>query len=304
MFSLDQIIEKIIQNTTLTKKKVNELIDAKVDELGGIVSKTGAALVVARENDVDMDIKTPVQELKINELEPQMGNVSFFAKILSLYPVNEFKTDKGEGKVQNILLGDETGRIRMSVWNDEISKIKDIVEEDVILISNPWILTDNRGNPEIRLGRGGNFKKVDKVIEAEVKKEGLDDIKDGDVVSIIGTVVEVFDRALIYNFCPDCRTRLHGNECNVHGTVAPDKMLIVSCVFDDGKKSINAVFFREVAEKLIGMNVSKVAEELVDKETSLVTGKLVSKRFKIDGRVKMSKFTGDLELVANDVDLV
>ncbi len=306
MLSLDEIVEKIVEGSSLSKKEVNALIDKKVEELGGLVSKTGAALVVARENNVTMNIKTASRELKINELEAQMGNVSFFAKVLSLYPVNEFKTEKGEGKVQNVLLGDETGRIRMSFWNDEVSKISDLKEDDVILIENPWIMNDNQGNPEVRLGRGGSFKKADKKIEIEAlsRKTSLEDISEGDMVSVSATVVEVNDRALVYEFCPECRERLFSGECSVHGKVAPDKMLIVSCLVDDGKRSVNAVFFREAAEKLLGMSAGKIADELQDKEASDITGKIVSKRFKIDGRVRLSKFSGELEIVGNDVEEV
>ncbi|MFH1127146.1 MAG: DUF2240 family protein [archaeon] len=305
MLSFDEIVEKIVKNSKLTKKEINKLVDAKVEELGGMVSKTGAALVVAREHNVDMEMKAPPKELKINELEPQMGGVSFFAKVLAKYPVNEFRNAKGDGKVQNVLLGDDTGRIRMSFWNDEVLKVEGLKDGDVILVENPWVVSDNRGNPEIRLGRGGSFKKSDKKIEADAKKATLEGIKDGDMVSFAGTVVEVFERALVYSFCPECRERLYGSECSTHGTVAPDEMLIVSCVIDDGTRSINAVFFREVAEKLLSKSVKAIKEELSDgKETSSVTGHIVSKRFKVDGRVKMSKFSGELEIVANDVGVL
>ncbi len=306
MLSLNEIIEKIIKGSSLDEKEVNAQIDKKVEELGGVVSKTGAALVVAREHNVDMEMKAAARELKINELEPQMSNVSFFGKVLSVYPVNEFKTEKGEGKVQNILLGDESSRIRMSFWNEEISKAADIKEGDVILVENPWIVSDNQGRPEARLGRGGSLKKAEKdiTVDALSRKDGLEDIKDGDAISFTGTVVEVHDRALIYDFCPECRARLSSGECERHGKVAPDRMLIISCLVDDGKRSISTVFFREVAERLLGKNVKKIAEELTEKDPSDVTSGIVSKRFKIDGRVKLSKFTGDLEIVANDVDEV
>ena len=306
MLSLDEIVEKIVAGSSLDDAKVNALIDKKVEELGGVVSKTGAALVVARENNVNVEMKTAARELKINELEAQMSNVSFFGKVLSVYPVNEFKTEKGEGKVQNVLLGDESGRIRMSFWNEEVSKVKDLKEEDVILVENPWIVSDNQGRPEARLGRGGSFKKADKDIKIDAlsKKTSLEGIEEGDEVSFTGTVVEVHDRALVYDFCPECRERLYNGECSTHGTVAPDRMLIVSCLVDDGKRSINAVFFREVAERLLGKSVGKIADALVDKEPSEVTSGVVSKRVKIDGRVKLSKFSGDLEIVANDVEEV
>lgn len=304
MLSLDEIVEKIAKKSKLTKKEVNAMIENKMSEFDGMVSRTGAALVVARENNVDMNMKTPSRELRINELEPQMGNVSFFAKVLSVYPVNEFRTEKGEGRVQNVLLGDETGKIRMSFWNDEVLKIKDLKEEDVILVENPWIIADNRGNPEVRLGKGGTFTKADKEIASESKKTSLENISEGDVVSVSATVVEVNDRALIYNFCPECRERLFGGECSTHGVVEPDKMLIVSCLVDDGTRSVNAVFFRDAAEKLLGKSAGKVADELKDKETADVTGKIVSKRFRIDGRIRLSKFSGELEIVVSDVEKV
>ncbi len=306
MISLDEIIGKITNGSSLRLDEVNSLIDKKIAEMGGNISRTGAAMIVAREKNVDLGLssKVPAKEIKISGIEPHMGNISFFAKVVAKYPVNCFKNEKREGKVQNILLGDETGKIRMSLWNEETKKSDALNEGDVILVENPWIVTDNRGSPEIRLGKGGSFKKVKKEIETEKKKTTLEGAKDGDIVSVTATVVEIFDRALVYNFCPECRERLYGIECATHGTVTPDRMLIVSGVIDDGAKTINVVFFRDVAEMLIGKTAEKISQELGDMTTHELTEHIISKKFKIDGKIRQSKFSEELELVASNIDKI
>ena len=306
MISLDEIIGKIANGSSLRLDEVNSLIDKKIEEMGGNISRTGAAMIVAREKKIDLGLssKIPAKELKISAIEPHMGNVSFFAKIVAKYPVNIFKNEKREGKVQNILLGDETGKIRMSLWNEETKRADALNEGDVILVENPWIVTDNRGSPEIRLGKGGSFKKAKKDIETETKKTTLEGAKDGDIVSVSATVVEIFDRALVYNFCPECRERLYGTECATHGTVTPDRMLIVSGVIDDGTKTMNAVFFRDAAEMLIGKTAEKISQELGDTTTQELTGHIISKKFKIDGKIRQSKFSEELELVASNIDKI
>ena len=59
-----------------------------------------------------------MKNLKIEELLPGMRKINISGKIINLFPVRTFKTQKGEeGKVLNFVLADETSNIKVVLWD-------------------------------------------------------------------------------------------------------------------------------------------------------------------------------------------
>ena len=63
-----------------------------------------------------------IQKIDIRNLIPGMQNVEIVSKIGKISE-KEFKTEKAEGKLANIMLYDESGSIRLVLWNDEIDNV-------------------------------------------------------------------------------------------------------------------------------------------------------------------------------------
>jgi replication factor A1 len=61
-----------------------------------------------------------------------------------------------ETYVSNVLVADETGSIRMSLWNEQIYTIS---QGDEIQIEKGKVMSF-RGEPQLRLGRQGSFSVV------------------------------------------------------------------------------------------------------------------------------------------------
>ena len=110
----EKIIEKIARFSGLEKSELNRRVEAKRAKLAGLISKEGAAQVIAAE----LGISFENEKLKINELLPGMRKVNVVGKIINVSPVRTFTTKKGdEGKVVNLTLADDTSNIKVVLWD-------------------------------------------------------------------------------------------------------------------------------------------------------------------------------------------
>ena len=64
-----------------------------------------------------------------------MKSVAIEGKVITDYPIKEFIKKNGEsGKVKSLILMDSTGSIRLTFWNEETQKIKEIKQGDFIFL--------------------------------------------------------------------------------------------------------------------------------------------------------------------------
>jgi replication factor A1 len=298
---MQNLIDKIIEASSLERRNIENRIEEKKKELPG-VSEEGITRLVAKELGVDL-LRPEPKELKIKNIVPNMRNITFLGKITGMQPVREFHVGDNIGRVQNITLEDDTGRIRISLWNDEIDKFS-LGIGDVVKIDNSRIKKDNFGNPEARISYGGNIIKSDIEIELKPPKDSFIGLEEGDDVSLTAIMIHVFERPLIYYFCPKCRSRIINSSCTMHGVVEPNKTMIVSGVLDDGNSTTNAVFFGNVAESLMRKKIEEVEEELkkMSIEEFIKSVDILTKKFKIEGIVKRNQLTDDLEIRIKSVE--
>ena len=88
----ERILEKIAKASGLQVSEVESMVEAKRSKLSGLISKEGAAQVIASELGVSFE----KEKLKIDELLPGMRNVNVFGKIFNMFPVRSFKTKRGD----------------------------------------------------------------------------------------------------------------------------------------------------------------------------------------------------------------
>ena len=86
-FSLEEIIDKIISETKISKKELEERIRVKREELGGLITEEGAAHIVASELGIDLfkDQKLSTTQLFIKDLIPGMNNISVIGRVMKIY---------------------------------------------------------------------------------------------------------------------------------------------------------------------------------------------------------------------------
>jgi len=304
------IISHISEKANIPQEDVLTRINDKMNEFSGLVSEEGAAYLIAKEMGVDLNTETQKKDLKIENIVSGMRSVSIKAGIVEITQLNNFnKSDGSIGRVQNLILGDETGTIRMSLWDDQTELITKIKKGDSIEIKNAYSKDNNRGLVELRLGKKtivksllGNPVKV--IAQTGVVQNTRTPIflvkQDGVKYEIEGTVLQWFTKNAFFYVCPTCNKRVTSHEGNVytceeHGEVTAIKHMVISTIIDDGSASIRCVFFRDVATKLIGTENINNYEEL-DGLSGTVLGKYIN----VKGRSKYNTFFNALELIVED----
>jgi replication factor A1 len=108
-------------------------------------------------------------DAKIGELSPQSRAVNVLAKVISKSEVRDIATgrDGQAHKVSDALVGDETGCIYLTLWDDNIEKVKD---GDTILVKNGYINLF-KGNMRLNIGRYGTLEIPEQALAGEVNTE-------------------------------------------------------------------------------------------------------------------------------------
>ncbi len=317
--SAGELIERIFEETKKPKDEIKKLIDEKQDELSGLVSEEGAAYIVARE--LGMNLLASVRRnLKVSNLIPGLRSVDITARVVRVFEPREFSRNGKPGVVQTLMLADETGRVRLPLWNDETKLLSEgkIKEDDVVRVEGGFT-KENRGAAELRVGKG-TIKVVNE--EIDMPKEGpggtnsgsfavrktINKLMDGDNAEIRACIVQVYRRNPFYEVCPQCGKRAQEQDgkwsCKEHGDVEPKLSMVVSGVVDDGYGSMRAVFFREMAEKAFGRTVDELRGMMMkaaDPLSIFDSFQNVGKDMVLRGRVKRSSINESLEFVVNDV---
>ncbi|XHH10045.1 MAG: single-stranded DNA-binding protein [Candidatus Bathyarchaeia archaeon] len=112
--------------------------------------------------------KEPV-EAKVGELTPQSRAVNITAKVVSKTEIREIPMgrDGSAHKVSDALVGDETGVVYLTLWDDNIEKVND---GDTIRIENGYV-TLFKGNIRLNIGKYGKLEPAAEPLAVEVNTE-------------------------------------------------------------------------------------------------------------------------------------
>jgi len=103
-------------------------------------------------------------EVKIKDLKPNLRWFTITVKVLRLGDEKTVfsRKDGDQHRVAEALVGDETGTVLMSLWDDDIDKVKELVGS-TIKIQN-GLVTLYKGSMRLSLGRFGTLEKVEEDI--------------------------------------------------------------------------------------------------------------------------------------------
>lgn len=105
--------------------------------------------------------------VKVNQLSPQSKKVNVVVKVLSIGETKEIASKfGGMTRVTEAVVGDETGTILMSLWEDQVNEIK---ENEVIEITNGYVSLV-RSHMRLNVGKYGSMAKSETEIN-EVNEE-------------------------------------------------------------------------------------------------------------------------------------
>jgi len=115
------------------------------------------------------DNKRQPVEAKVGELTPQSRAVNVTAKVVSKSEIREIPMgrDGSAHKVCDALVGDETGSVYLTLWDDNIEKVKD---GDSVRVENGYV-TLFKGNMRLNIGKYGKLEPAKEPLTVEVNTE-------------------------------------------------------------------------------------------------------------------------------------
>jgi len=243
MDNYDKLVERISRSANITKEEIDRKVEAKRAKLSGLVSKEGAAQIVAAELGINFD----EEKMKLSELVNGMKKVNTTGKIIRINPIREFNKNNRQGKVASLLLADETSNARLVLWDTkhiELIEQNKLKENDVVEITG-----GNLRNGEIHLSSYAEIKLSDKKMENVVTtqvfaQKDLKEVRPGETVSTRAVIVQAFEPRY-FEVCPKCGKKAIENECKEHGKIQPIKRALLNIVLDDGTETIRSVMFGE-----------------------------------------------------------
>ena len=304
---VSEIKEKVVASGKLNSTEFDTKLKTKINELSGLISEEGAAHIISNELGISIAAKAG-EKIQITQLAAGMNNVSVLAKVLQKWEVREFDKGNYKGKVCSLLVADETGSTRFTLWNDQVDELASVSEDTVLLIKGAYV-KENRGRVELHLGKGGNFE-INPAGETlgEVKRGGsgsftrkqievLDGNEEG--VELFGTVVQVFDPRF-FNVHPETGKRMYDDD---DSGVEPAISYVMNAILDDGSSTIRCVLWKNQVNTLLSCDEARMAgykEDLStfeEEKTNLLGEQLV-----LRGRVKHNEMFDRLEFSVQFVE--
>lgn len=266
----ENLVARISRVSGVEASEVERRVEAKKAKLSGLISKEGAAQIVAAEMGVNLE----KQRLKISELVEGMKRANIVGKIIDISPVREFNKNGRAGKVVNLAVADESSNIRVVLWDtNHISLVEQgkLNKGDIIEIANGGVRSG-----ELHLGSFSDIKLSNEKIEGAVVTERvfeagkIKDAKPGQKVKIRAVIVQVFEPRY-FEVCPECGKRALDSECKIHGKIEAKKRALLNLVIDDGTETMRSVVFAENI-RMLGLSDEEIysLEKFDAKKNSLL----------------------------------
>lgn len=101
--------------------------------------------------------------MKISDLKPNQGNVDITAEVVDKEEPRTFEKFGKAGRVCNLKIKDESGEVKLTLWNEDIDKVN---EGDTIHLQNGWC-SEYKSEKQLSTGK---FGKVDIIVAAKTLK--------------------------------------------------------------------------------------------------------------------------------------
>ena len=269
-------------------KKWRDQVQVNIGSRGKLIPNTDANFKVATNGNFG-----EAAEVKIGDINDQTRNVTVTGRVLEVE--SRVVNIKGEDRtLYGGMLGDETGKIQFTAWNDFSLKAG-----DVICAKNAYIRSW-KGIPQLNLGDRTEVSRSDKAI-GEVSTgttartvEDVMKVGGGLDISITGTIVDVRAGSGLIKRCPQCNRSVMNNECSVHGPITPVMDIRLKTTVDDGTGAISVIINRQDTEKITGMTLEQAEAMFKEK------GELSAVANKMAGTVLLKKITVTGNVMSDD----
>jgi len=132
--------DKVQDLTNLEKGNILRIINGRVKaDLAGtpeVHLGSGSVASILRERPPYLKVASSGRR-QISSLKPQSKGLAMLVRVLKVGEVREFtRTDGGMSRYGTLLVGDETGLIRLFLWDDQVKPMSTIREGDILLVED------------------------------------------------------------------------------------------------------------------------------------------------------------------------
>lgn len=271
---------------------VVEIANAYTNEWQGAVQVNIGNRTQVEKKDNDALPKETFEPTKctIDQVHFGMGSLDMKLYILSI-DKKEIETDGNKKTMYTGVFGDQTGKIPFTAWHD--FKLK---EQDTITLVGGSVRSWN-GVPQITFDETATVTKekkeklsIDAIPQRTLRMYELEEQGGMFDVSIEGRVIEIQQGSGFFLRCPTCKRTLFDGNCQEHGSVEGTPDLRIRCIIDDGTGSVNALFNRELSEKILGKTIDDCKERDPARLMDDMKETLFSHLFSLTGNARRDRF--------------
>ncbi|MBR4447704.1 MAG: replication protein A [Methanobrevibacter sp.] len=219
--------------------------------------------------------KTLYDYISIDEVDEDEDDKIIIGRVIEIFEPRTFERDDGEGHVRNIEIADDTGSIIVVLWNDDVNKEFELGQ--AIKLQNPRFRYNDRTNrveanvsgatailepSETELEKLSSYEEL---LEAIFVPRSIEALSEYDTnVHITAQIDEVYTNRVLLKKCPVCNENVEHTEeegvCDNCGHIfdEPKYTLMIPLRIHDDTGEIEATFFDNLAEELIGMKKEEV----------------------------------------------
>ncbi len=95
--------------------------------------------------------------MDIKDIQPRTGDITIVGEIVQIGDVREFEKFGKTGRVATAIVKDDTGQVKLSLWNDEIDRFK---VGNRIMLTNGWA-GEWQGEIQLSSGKFGKLELVE-----------------------------------------------------------------------------------------------------------------------------------------------
>jgi replication factor A1 len=281
MDSYISLVEKISRHSGLSTEEIDKKVEAKKSKLSGLISKEGAAQIVAAE----LGISFENEMLKLKELSEGLRRANITGKITRVFGVKEYNKNGRSGKFASFTIGDETSNTRVVLWD---SNHVALIESGNLNVGS---VIEIRGasvkNGEVHVSAFSDIKPSEKKFD-EVKEvstpnvSNFSEAKEGGLVSVRAFIVQSFE------------PRFFDSKKN-----EGEKGVLFNVILDDGTASMRSVLFGENIKKLLNVDDAGLfsLDTLNTKRAEIIGEEKI-----FTGSFRMNSFSNNLEFSVRNIE--
>jgi len=196
----EEIYKKVKLETGKSDEELQSNLIKIKDKYQGLLSDVGANIMLAKQFNVDLNIKSTSSILKISELTSSQDGVNIYARVKFIPPVRTYNAKDGsQGKLQNVFLQDGTGEAKLNLWQEKVDLLSELNLEknSLVLIKDAFVTTYN-DKLDLSLRHGGTLIKdpenpplIEKIKENFKEISDIEEV-DENLIDTIGRIINIY----------------------------------------------------------------------------------------------------------------